>query len=952
VSNLVQISEGGFGLIYSCTDSRGSQFALKKCAIQRQESFDTVQKEVQILKRFKECKYIVKIFGEHISMASGEACILLEMCHGGHLLNKLNKYAEDHSRLSAKEIYITFGQICSGLQVLHTAKPRFIVHRDIKCENILFGGPDNSIAKLCDFGSCVEGVTPLRDVAERNNAEEIISKETTVAYRAPEMVDLYMRNYLCEKTDMWAMGCLLYTLVFLKQPFQDSGALGILNGVQVPNSSGYEGLCTLITRMLDVDPEARPTIQQVINALQCLSSGRPLPAYEVPEEVLTFKKQREENAARREAKNKAAEKSKRGMAGILANRKSNAASFSGNSVAARRLAQMRGGAGGDGDFSSGGSSASFPSDGGANDFNPFSDSSPASGSSADPFTVGSPKNNTISVDDFFNDAPASSISASVSTFADNNSNIDFGTGNDAFADDSFGRPVNSAMDSFGNISNTNINTTNVNSDPFAAATSNSTADSFGGNDFAPSGGAGAATDLFATATSSSVDSFAPVEDNFSAFGSPTKEKVPSIAAFDNFDSTGTSESESNSDGFGYVPPTDAFGATEPSTTSNTGSVIVGGSGGGGGLGKLFAAVVDENLDADFGGPVVSSSSAAFNDDAFGAPVLSPAPADTFGSGGLDSFTPTGSTSYDDFTNGDDDGFNNLPSAPASRQSSIRIPNNDAANLIGNLTLNDALENRLGRASFSANGTPAQAQSQFHADDSRASFSGMDDDLFGPSDTTSTDTVGAVQAQVAPVLSGGGSSSDVLSLFDADDLASTPMNKPVMMNAPSRVDALSSMGGMPQQQPYNVSPMRSQQPGFRGGSTPGAYGFGSPTGSAMGGGSSTMGGMNRFGNTLNSNLNSMGGGSNMGASSFQTSMTAAPVNMNMNMNMNNDMRSNSNNANNGNFDVFTMPSTLQRNANTNTKSSTSSNNNSATNMGNTSNRPNSLRLDPFANLGAF
>lgn len=47
------------------------------------------------------------------------------------------------------------------------------------------------------------GYTSLRSAEERATAEEIIGKETTQMYRAPEMVDLYMRDELTEKTDIW-----------------------------------------------------------------------------------------------------------------------------------------------------------------------------------------------------------------------------------------------------------------------------------------------------------------------------------------------------------------------------------------------------------------------------------------------------------------------------------------------------------------------------------------------------------------------------------------------------------------------------------------------------------------------------------------------------------------------------------------------------------------------------
>lgn len=73
-------------------------------------------------------------------------------------------------------------------------------------------------------------------------------------YRAPEMVDLYMRNELTEKSDIWALGCVFFAISFLKHPFQDAGSLGILAGKYTIPSNGpiSEDAITVMKRMLDV----------------------------------------------------------------------------------------------------------------------------------------------------------------------------------------------------------------------------------------------------------------------------------------------------------------------------------------------------------------------------------------------------------------------------------------------------------------------------------------------------------------------------------------------------------------------------------------------------------------------------------------------------------------------------------------------------------------------------
>lgn len=91
-----------------------------------------------------------------------------------------------------------------------------------------------------------------------------------MAYRSPEMVDLYQRKKLSEKVDIWALGCLLYKLSFFTTPFEDANgvvsSMAILSArYRIPASSNYsENLHNLIRQLLEVDPNERPSIDQVI----------------------------------------------------------------------------------------------------------------------------------------------------------------------------------------------------------------------------------------------------------------------------------------------------------------------------------------------------------------------------------------------------------------------------------------------------------------------------------------------------------------------------------------------------------------------------------------------------------------------------------------------------------------------------------------------------------------
>jgi serine/threonine protein kinase len=150
------------------------------------------------------------------------------------------------------------------------------VHRDLKPVNFLV---KNGAYKLCDFGSATFGHVDLRTPSARSEAEEVIQKTTTQMFRAPEMVDLFMAKKLTQATDVWALGCCLYSLAFFSNCFEEGSNLAILSRkYKIPDDNPYgEGLVELIDRMLTVDAKARADMTEVILCLSAIYSGRPLP---------------------------------------------------------------------------------------------------------------------------------------------------------------------------------------------------------------------------------------------------------------------------------------------------------------------------------------------------------------------------------------------------------------------------------------------------------------------------------------------------------------------------------------------------------------------------------------------------------------------------------------------------------------------------------------------------
>jgi len=72
-----------------------------------------------------------------------------------------------------------------------------------------------------------------------------------------------------QKADVWSLGCILYELCTLKQPFDASTLSGLLikitRGEYEPIPSQYSpDLQSLIAKLLQVDPQQRPPVSQIL----------------------------------------------------------------------------------------------------------------------------------------------------------------------------------------------------------------------------------------------------------------------------------------------------------------------------------------------------------------------------------------------------------------------------------------------------------------------------------------------------------------------------------------------------------------------------------------------------------------------------------------------------------------------------------------------------------------
>lgn len=227
-----------------------------------------LDKEFDVLRVVKDHPNVAKVYALQKRKAYGgwEARVLMEYCPLG-LFDYLKILEKDKKYLPEEDIWGMMYDMVSAIGFMHKQNPP-MVHRDLKLENVMQG--KDGRWKLIDFGSVVFGTVHLKNKDDCDKEEEQIEKYTTQMYRAPEMVDFFGVSEITEKTDIWALGCILYTLMFLKQPFANAGKLAILGAkYTIPPRHRYSPeLVNLLKMCLTADPVKRASAVDLFKVIK------------------------------------------------------------------------------------------------------------------------------------------------------------------------------------------------------------------------------------------------------------------------------------------------------------------------------------------------------------------------------------------------------------------------------------------------------------------------------------------------------------------------------------------------------------------------------------------------------------------------------------------------------------------------------------------------------------
>jgi serine/threonine-protein kinase len=240
------VARSGMATTYRATDLRDNRQVALKIPHPDLEAdlilFDRFKREAAIGEKLNHPK-VMRVYGDE---KRSRIYMVMEWCEGRLLRQILSE-----GRISQERAIHIALEVLDALDYIHA---NGVVHRDLKPENIMVDAEDN--IKLIDFG--IAGDSAARRLTYAN----ITAALGTPDYIAPEQVKGKRGD---ARTDLYAMGVILYEMLSGKLPFSGPSPMAVMNErllnypvpPQVAAPSISPELQEVLYRALERDPRNR-----------------------------------------------------------------------------------------------------------------------------------------------------------------------------------------------------------------------------------------------------------------------------------------------------------------------------------------------------------------------------------------------------------------------------------------------------------------------------------------------------------------------------------------------------------------------------------------------------------------------------------------------------------------------------------------------------------------------
>ncbi len=243
---LSKLGEGGMGVVYKAEDTKLDRFvALKFLPAHMSQDAENKKRFIHEAKAASALDHanICTIY-EIDETEDGQMFIAMACYEGESLKDRI-----ESGPLPIDEALEIAIHTARGLAKAHSKE---IVHRDIKPANILL--TEDGVVKIVDFG--------LAKLAGRTQLTKEGTSMGTVAYMSPEQTQGIAVDH---RTDIWALGALIYEMVSGRQPFEGDYEQAVMYSIMNEAPEPITGLRTgvpmelerIINKALAKDPKER-----------------------------------------------------------------------------------------------------------------------------------------------------------------------------------------------------------------------------------------------------------------------------------------------------------------------------------------------------------------------------------------------------------------------------------------------------------------------------------------------------------------------------------------------------------------------------------------------------------------------------------------------------------------------------------------------------------------------
>jgi serine/threonine-protein kinase len=251
-----QIGSGAMGVVFRAryvkNDRRVALKLLPKEVAANPTLAARFQREMEILKDLRH-PHIVHAFGG--TCEGDQWFYAMELVDSGTLATLLL----EQGKMPWRQVIEFALQVCAALEYAHT---RGVIHRDLKPGNLLLARTGK--VKLGDFGLALVSAETRLTAAGKTMG--------SLHYMAPEQIQ--GKPPLSNKTDLYALGCVMFELLCGRTPFTGEAMAEVLQQhirTPPPRVSSFALDCpiqleSLIAELLQKDPDRRPENAETVAA--------------------------------------------------------------------------------------------------------------------------------------------------------------------------------------------------------------------------------------------------------------------------------------------------------------------------------------------------------------------------------------------------------------------------------------------------------------------------------------------------------------------------------------------------------------------------------------------------------------------------------------------------------------------------------------------------------------